>query len=199
MPWAIMVFGFLSIIPLLTTALFGWRTFDAASAMLRGEERLQTICLDVAPPPICMTTEAYPAFLPSAVGLVISILGLVACWVLAARKRAVWMDGDGTMRVTWGDGRGPVVLRRFLLEALSDFSVTRERRVTLSPIVGTSVTRVGRAPDRWRLRATFKGGTADLGSYPSEEAAKKIVRLVTSVRNNEQDDESGIWYYGRSN
>lgn len=178
MPWSIMGFGYASIIPLIATGLFGWKTIDAVSGLLQGEERIQTICLDVAPPPICNSFEAYPEPLSSIIWLMVSVGFVVVCWMLAVRRRAIWLDDDGTVRVVWGDGLYPITFRRYPFGSLSNCSVVRERRVTLSPIVGTSVTRVGRAPDRWRLRALFGGSPVDLGSYSTEEEGNRAADMI---------------------
>lgn len=193
-----MVFGYVSIIPLIAAGVFVWATIAAVRGIASGASRMQTSCIPVDPP-ICTTFEAYPALMPNLAGVVVTCAMIVGLWALAFRFRAVWRDEDGTIRITWGERVFPVVLRRFAARDCRDVTVTREKRLSISPIVGTSVIRTRRAPDRWRVRGVVAGRRVNLGSYETEIRAREVAGLFSPVADHGVDnDESGVWHYGRS-
>ncbi len=193
-----MVFGYLSVVPLIALGLFGWRVIDALNGRWSGMERLQTSCIPVTPP-ICTTWEAYPLLLPNLAWAVMTLLLAIGFWMLAFRYRAVWHDADGTIRITWGERTLPLALRRFRIDECTNVTVTKEKRLSVSPIVGTSVIRTKRAPDRWRVRGVVSGRQVNLGSYETEARARDVAKLFShNVEEGVDNDESGVWHYGRT-
>lgn len=180
MPWMVMLFGYLSVVPLIALALFGWKSIDAAQGLLSGEDRMQTTCIPLDPP-LCTTFEAFPPLLPNVAWTIVSLAAAIACWATAFRYRAVWQDGDGTIRIAWGERALPITLKRFHGSECRDVTVTLERRFSVSPIVGTSVVRTRRAPDRWRMRGTVGGRIVNLGSYETEARAQEVARLFAET------------------
>jgi hypothetical protein len=167
----------------------------AIQGLMSGAERIQTSCLDVTPAPICTSYQAYPDLIPNLVLFVVALAVFIACWKLGARKRAVWIDGDGSVRIVWGDTWLPVNIRRYPAGSLGTCVITHEKRFTLTPRIGSSATSVRRAPDRWRIRAPFGKRTVNLGSYASEAEAHRVVRIIGS----RPEDIDGVWHYGRLN
>lgn len=197
MPWMVMAFGYLSIVPLIGLGMFGWRVIDAVSGIASGTERIQSSCIAVNPP-ICTSFEVYPLLLPNLIWLGVTLALIIALWMLAFRYRAVWHDADGTIRITWGERTLPIVLRRFRIDQCTNVTVTKEQRFSISPIVGTSVIRTKRAPDRWRVRGEVAKQRVNLGSYESEARAREIVKLFShNTEEGVDNDESGVWHYGR--
>lgn len=197
MPWMIMLFGYISIIPLIATGIFGWATVAAVQGIASGTLRIQTSCIPVNPP-ICTTFEAYPLLMPNLIGTIAALALAVACWALAFRFRAVWRDENGTIQITWGERILPITLHRFAPGDCTNVTVIKEKRLSVSPIVGTSVIRTSRAPDRWRIRGMVSGRRVNLGSYETESRANEVAWLFSPAANNGVDnDESGVWHYGK--
>jgi hypothetical protein len=68
------------------------------------------------------------------------------------------------------------MLKKYAPKSLTNFAVTREQRFT---ITGGGVNRVGKAPDRWRLKATYMGRAINMGTFASEEEANIIIALLS--------------------
>jgi len=98
-----------------------------------------------------------------------------AAFRLGLRNREVVIEGK-TLLIQWGS-RMPLTLKRIDLSALADFKVTKEKRFAMN---ARSSGHYGyrNMPDRWRLTATVKGRTVDLGSYSTEGEAHRAVTNI---------------------
>lgn len=177
-PWMVMLFGYASIPAILAVFFFGYQIFDAIPDILRGEPQIGTICVETIPPD-CSTYNSYPPLLPNITNLIIAIAISGLFWSTGFRYRAAWHEDDGSLKITWGEKILPLAIKRYGAKSLSNFTITFEKRFTVSPIVGTGATRVGQAPDRWRVKAMHAGRLINVGSFASEREAKSIVTLLS--------------------
>lgn len=173
-PWMAMLFGYLAMPAILAIFFFGYQIFDAVPDILRGEPQVGTICVETIPPD-CSTYNNYPPLLPNITYLLISIAISALVWSIGFRYRAVWREDDGSLKVTWGERIAPLTIKKYGAKSLSSFTVTFEQRFTVSPVAGTGVNRVGRAPDRWRVKAMHAGRLINVGSFASEAEAKTVI------------------------
>lgn len=178
LPFMVMLFGFPAGILLLVASVLGFGTYETFRALGRGAPDMAITC-STTYPPVCAEESRRDKAIQRA-GIAALLVGLAGMlWQTGFRYRYVWLTDDGDVLVAWG-ARLPVTLRRYPAAELSAFAATKELRFTVSPIVGTSVTRVGRAPDRWRLIARHRENRANLGSFVTEEEAKRAIELISS-------------------
>jgi len=178
MPFMVMLFGFPAGMLLLLATLLGWGSYETFRALGRGAPDMAITC-SASYPPVCAEESRRDGATRRAGATVLFVAAAGTLWKIGFRFRYVWLTDARDVVVAWG-ARLPVTLRRFPASELLDLAVTRELRFTASPIAGTSVTRMRRAPDRWRLTAQYGRRRANLGSFASEEEANRAVRMISN-------------------
>jgi hypothetical protein len=99
---------------------------------------------------------------------------------------------EGTVRIVWGK-RFALPVHSYRAADISDLTVTNEQRFSVMPT--GNITRVYAAPDRWRMRAMYRGRSINLGSYETQFKAMVAKDMIKAERRN---DDSGIYHYGRA-
>ncbi len=180
LPFMILAFGMAAGVALLFTIFLSVTAVGSLRALGNGAPTTATRCSSTYPP-VCTTHDVRQAAQQRlAVALVLAILA-VGLWCVGIRDRVVLLEND-TVRITWGSSFLPITLHTWNAADLSAFTITQEQRFTVTKIVGTSVNRMSRAPDRWRLTALYADRTVQLGTYESEKAAlaAKSALLLTA-------------------
>jgi hypothetical protein len=72
-------------------------------------------------------------------------------------------------------------LHRYDARELKNLTVAKEARFTVSPIPNTNITRVRQAPNRWRMRATYRNRSVNLGSYATEQDAQAGKQCIVAA------------------
>lgn len=173
MPWMIFLFGWIAGLLFLFAGL---GTFQAIHYIRTEPLDCQGGYTDFTCTPVEQDALGYQTL--AWVALMVFVAVLV--WRIGTRYRVVSLMENGEVHLVWGE-RFPITLRRFVAKDLSDFVIHKELRFQVMPIVGTSVNRMRRAPDRWRLKAQYQGGKVNLGSYASEAGAQAAVAAIRAV------------------
>jgi len=154
--------GCLLIIPIIFTTMSASELFSS-----RHRESLELF-----------TTKALIPFLGQ-LGFLMATAGVSALGFWAGlREREVVLPGDGTVQIRWGT-RFPLILRRIRKETLATFTVTKEARFAMHPRAGGQY-RLSQRPDRWRLMAKRNEQTVNLGSYTTEDEARRAIEAIQS-------------------
>jgi hypothetical protein len=170
----------------LVSATGQYRSLDrgAPEVALRCNNVFPTTCTEYS-----VRTEAHQQL---ATGIALILAG-IALWPVGFRERYVSIENE-TVRITWGE-RFAIPLRQYQTKDIASLTISLEKRFTVSRVVGTSVNRVQRAPDRWRMRGTYHGKPMNLGSYATQLDAQKAKERIIATQ---PDPEAGIYHYGRT-
>lgn len=178
MPFVVMLFGFPAGVLLTFAAVVTYLSVENLRALDRGAPETAIECTPTTP--VVCTPYAVRERVAERLGTAALLAGAaLLLWTTGFRYRWVWLDAKGRVVITWGKFL-PVPLRHYPARELSSFAITKELRYTVSPRAG-SAPRVGRAPDRWRLRAKVGKRTVNLGSYVSEQAAEEAQRVLRQL------------------
>lgn len=112
-----------------------------------------------------------------AILLAACIVAMIA-FKVGQRNREVVLDGK-TVLIQWGV-RMPLTLRRIEAHALGNFSIAKEARYAVNARSNGHYGMSAR-PDRWRVKAVAHGRTVDLGSYATEDEARRAIAAVQSA------------------
>lgn len=176
MPLVATLFGFCTGTLILFSGALGIGAYSTFHSLNRGAPTTAIRC-SAESPPVCAPYSVREVATEHA--FIAVCLFILACvlWRIGFTHRYVWREGQHIV-ITWGS-IVRVPLHRYAIANLQSITITKELRFSLSPIVGTSIQRVRKAPDRWRMKATHKNATVNLGSYASESAANSARSLLS--------------------
>jgi hypothetical protein len=175
MPFMVMLFGFPAGVMLIFAVLMGTQIFSTFQALDRGAPETATRCT-TSYPTVCTEYNVRQAAVERGGIAVVLAVAATLLWYTGLRHRYVWLEGN-TVCITWGK-RLPLALHRYATQDIQNIAITKEARFVVMPIAGTSVTRVKKIQDRWRMRATVRGRSVNLGSYVTESAAQNAARAI---------------------
>ncbi len=192
MPFLVFFIGFPAALMVLFATYIGGEALRTMRSLERGAPSVAIRCTASSPPVCTEYSVADHATARIGIAALLCIAG-VALWPIGFRERHVTLDAK-TVRITWGE-RFAMPLHQYDAKEIGDMNIANEKRFSVTPIVGTSVNRMKRMPDRWRLRGTYRGRMINLGSYATKLDAQKAKEHIRAAQPNAED---GIYHYGRS-
>lgn len=178
LPFMVLLFGFSAGLVFIIASILVLKTFETWRSLEHGAPQTAVTCSPTIPPECTEYNVRHDAIKRASIGVMLA-MGASLLWMTGMRYRFVLLKDDGNVLIRWGKLL-PITLHRYPAAGLTNFTVTKEHRYVVSPIPGTSVQRVRRAPDRWRLTAILNGKKVNLGSYTTEmmtqEARQAIVQ-----------------------
>lgn len=126
-------------------------------------------------------TAQINGFLTSLGIFLVALLVAYGAFRLGLRDREVVLTSEKNVEIRWGV-TVPFTLRRYSAAALTDFTITNEKRIALSARSSGHYGSRNMA-DRWRLTAQVGGKRVDLGSYETEAAAQAAIAVIQAATN----------------
>lgn len=192
MPFVVMLFGFPSGVLIVFGLVMSMGVFETFRSLQRGAPETAIRCNNSIPVVCDEYSVRHDAIMRALIAAMLFVIG-AALWPIGFRHRHVILDATD-VRITWGK-MFPLPLHRYAASEIENMRITKEARYAVSPIPGTSINRVARMPDRWRMRATYRNRSINLGSYTNKFEAQRAKEIIKSAT---EDPESGVYHYGKS-